>query len=148
MTTPEGAKSESWQGIERQGADRQENMKRAALREAVICAAVLLALIYSSYMLTPAATRLLILRGILLLMAVFEVVIGILQGFATKRFMGSYGWAQHPQPYFGFVQDLGLYELGLGLAFLSAALDPLRSNVVIQVGIVIYMLHGAVHLSR
>ncbi len=122
-------------------------MRREATRETVICVVLAAVLIVLNGTVRTPESRMLILRGVLILFCGFEFIVGGLQAFTTARFMDSRGWSER-KPYFGFVQDLGLYQLSFGLAFLIAAIDPARYVAIIYIGSFLYFLHGFVHVSR
>lgn len=122
-------------------------MKTQAVRETLICTLLAALLVMLSLLVRSPDGRILVLRAILIVMTGFEFTVGALQAFTTGRFMGSRGWNER-QPYFGFVQDLGLYQLSLGLGFGLASINPIGNLSIVYVGAFVNLLHGLAHVSR
>lgn len=82
-----------------------------------------------------------------IVLAIIEGFNGLGLAFRTKRTLSSAGLAHVDGP--GLViQEFGIYSLGIAVAYLVAAFDPLRLWAVAFIGIAINLAAGTMHLLR
>jgi hypothetical protein len=102
-----------------------------------------------------AASRLLLLRAVLVALSLSALAVGVLASFAPQTFFDDFplgaGWVATLPPYNEhLVTDVGGFQLAFGLLFAWAALRPARALVVpLCAGwLLSQMLHLAFHLDN
>ena len=110
--------------------------------------ALIVLIVIAHLTVADASIRLNVLRGILILMALGEGLLGFVsQVFYARRSAEREGRPYDPA-YHDVMQDFGFYNLAFGLLFGLAALDPMRSGIVIGVAIAFYTIHGVTRVCR
>ena len=110
--------------------------------------AVIALIVVANFTLADASIRLNVLRGILILMAVGEGLLGgVSQVFFARRSSEREGRPYDPA-YHAVMQDFGFYHLAFAALFGLAAFDPKGSTTVIAVAIAFYAVHGMTHILR
>ena len=121
--------------------------KRQVSPAGVFWGAAVALIVVADFTLADSAVRLNVLRGILLLAAVGEGAGGA-SGVFRPRWLAERNGRPYDPAYHGVSQDFGFYNLAFALLFAVAALDPMRTTVVIGVAIASYGVHGVTHLFR
>ncbi len=143
-TVPLTAHAGEKQDTEHTGSKREG---RLLALSSTVSVALALALIVLTYGVRLEASRLLVLRTLLVLLAAFEAWTGFPQLLSARRFIAANGWPDH-RVYHAVLQDAGVYNLGWAAAFALAALDPVRNAAILQAGVFLFLLHASAHFLR
>jgi hypothetical protein len=101
-----------------------------------------------SIWLSDSSVRLVLLRAVLLVAAVFEAAVGgVSQIFFARRASLREGRGYDPA-FHGLMQDFGFYNLAIATLLCVAAVDPARHRSMIAIAIGLYLVHGTTHVLR
>ena len=120
---------------------------RATVRSAAPWAALLLLVVAARFDVNAGATRITMLRAVLVSTAAAEGMAGFAYVFRARA-MAERAGRPYAAAYHGVMQDFGFYNLTMALLLLLCARDPARTLVVLRAAIALYAVHGATHVLR